>query len=140
MDAINPATTLEQASQFGWAVFVLVLVLLILSGLYYLHFRSVSIPESESRKDMMSKMGASSEKTADAMERMATSHSQYVAGIAELKESHSEMATELQHQGAVGRKLLRCTRVLCEMHEKRDPEHAGEYVRRMMDILSDDTQ
>lgn len=138
MDPINPTTTLQQAGEFGWPIFVLVLFLLLVASGVYLYHKSIQIPESEERKKMMDRLGSSSEKTADALGAFATTHAQYLAQLAELKESQSEMATELSDQGSVGRKLIRCTRVLCEMHERHDTENAKNYAQRMRDILSED--
>jgi hypothetical protein len=132
---VNPTEILNRAGEFGWPVFVLVLIVLLWAGREYLVYTKVTAPESDARREMMAKLGVGSEKTGDAMDAMATTHGQYIAGLQELKKSHSEMSAELQSQGMVGRKLLRCTRVLCEMHEKHDTDNAKAYAQRMLDIL-----
>lgn len=137
IDPLNPGKVISDSTQFGWAVFVLVIVLILYSLREYLVYMKVTIPESDARRDMMAKWGAGSVKTGDAMEVMAANHTQYVSGLKELKESQSSMTAELQAQGQVGRKLMRCARVLCEMHEHHDTANAKQYAQRMLDILSE---
>lgn len=137
LDAMNPTEILKEAGQFGWAVFVLVLILLLVAAREWLVYTKVTIPESDSRKAMMEQLGTGSVKTGDAMDAMATTHQQYVSSLAEIKKSHSDLSNELQRQGLDGRKLIKCTRVLCEMHAKHDSENAKSYAQRMLDILSE---
>lgn len=136
MDGIDPATTLEEASQFGWAVYVLVLVLLMLfiggSMVVTIWWAKIAVPESRKRSDLM-------DKASDALDAFSVTQSQTNVGIQELKQSHSTISTAIERYGDEGRRVVRCARVACELIERKDFENAHQYATRMRDILDEDS-
>lgn len=134
MNGIDPATTLEDASQFGWAVYVLVLVLLMIfiggSAIVMVWWAKIAVPESRKRTDLM-------DKASEALDTFSVTQTQTNAGIQELKQSHSTLTSKIEEQGDEGRRVVRCARVACELIEKRDFANAHQYATRMRDILDD---
>lgn len=136
MNGIDPATTLEEASRFGWPVYVLVLILLMIfslvSAVVAIWWAKIAVPESRKRSDLM-------DKASDALDAFSVTQSQTNVGIQELKQSHSTLTSRLEAQGDEGRRVVKCARIACEMVERRDFENAHTYATRMRDALDEES-
>lgn len=137
MKAVDPTHVLDQAATYGWAVYVLVLVIILVflggSGFATTYWLKVALPESRKRMGLMDKMS-------DGIDALVTTVSRTNDGMTHLSGSTELLHRKVDLHSHDVRQMKRAIRVSADFIDSQSPAKDGPAIAgRVREILEEES-